>query len=137
MLRRAATLTIVIMAISTLFALDASALPLAAVKQQAAVESQLTLVSDGCGRGMRFSNHRQRCVQDFNSQPRVRVLRDECRRGWHFSSHRGACVPNERVIQVECRRGWHFSNSRQRCVENNPVRVLLNVLGGGHHHHRD
>ena len=110
---KTATLTVAIAAMSALFALDASALPLAAAKQQAAVESQLTLVRDGCGRGMRFSNHRQSCVEDFQSQPQIRVIR------------------------AECPHGWHFSNRERGCVRNNPVRVLLNALGGNDHNNNN
>ncbi len=112
------TFTIAIAAMSALFALDASALPLAAAKQQAAVESQLTLVRDGCGRGMRFSNHRDDCVVDRHSRSRR-----DFRSRHHF-------------VSDECRRGWRFSNSRQRCVQKNPVSILLNALSGNKHHNR-
>ncbi len=98
---KTATLTVAIAAMSALFALDASALPLAAAKQQAAVESQLTLVRDGCGRGMRFSNHREDCVVDIHSRSRREIrsrhhfASDECPRGWRFSNRRAKMRPRK------------------------------------------
>lgn len=48
-------------ALTALLTVGASALPLAPLKQPGA-ESNLILVRDGCGRGMRYSNSRDRCV---------------------------------------------------------------------------
>jgi len=94
---------------------EANAMPLApaknAITQSGAQDSDVTLVRDGCGRGMRFSNSRQRCVEDGG--PR----RDEPAR-----------VINRIINQSVgggagrrgdgCGRGMRFSNSRQRCVPN-------------------
>jgi hypothetical protein len=89
-------IAVAIGAIATLFAVAASAQPLAAVKSQPAVASKLTLVRDGCGRGRHFSDRLDRCVDDV----RVRIVspkelcrqrcyarREECnlRRGGYFN----------------------------------------------------
>jgi hypothetical protein len=84
--------------LSTLAITESAALPLAAAKTAAAVESDALLVRDGCGRGMRFSNRRQACVEDFNDGPQ------------RFEGGR-----DFRRVD-ECGRGMRFSNSRQRCV---------------------
>jgi hypothetical protein len=147
-------------AFAALFAFNASAMPLAPVNGQA-VANNLTLVADGCGRGMHFSKHRHACVQDepvviikrdcprgfhfsdrrgacVENEPVVIIKRD-CPRGFHFSERRGACVENERVIRVDCPRGTHFSERRQACVDNpSPAaQVLHAIIGGGHHDDRD
>lgn len=82
--------------LSGLSAPDANALPLALAKS-ADVEHVTVMVRDGCGRGMRFSNRRQTCVEAFDDR---REFRDEPRR----------------FVRDECGRGQRFSNSRQRCV---------------------
>lgn len=126
-------------AIGSLFVLpagDASAAPPAfansAIAQ--ATHSDLTLVRDGCGRGMRFSNRRQTCVEDFGGGG-PRVVEPGCPRGMRFSNSRGHCVemggggggdPGAAImngivnglIGNGCQQGWRFSNSRQRCVPN-------------------
>ena len=48
--------------------LGASASPLGLAKGTS-IESQLLEVRDGCGRGMRFSNRQQACVEDFDRGP--------------------------------------------------------------------
>lgn len=83
-------------AMTGLSAPDANALPLALAKS-ADVGQVTVMVRDGCGRGMRFSNSRQTCVEAFDDR---RQFRDEPRR----------------VFRDECGRGQRFSNSRQRCV---------------------
>jgi hypothetical protein len=74
--------------------IEASAAPLAsAAAQTVAPDSDVTLVRDGCGRGMRFSNRLQACVQDRGPPPRVVVVPAGCPRGYRFSNSRQACVP--------------------------------------------
>ena len=119
------------------FAIEANAAALmtkGAITQSATQDSDLLLVRDGCGRGMRFSNSRQRCVEDFGGGPRVEP---GCPRGMRFSNSRGRCVemgggvdPGAAVIQGiiggvlgagaprGCGRGMRWSNSRGRCVFN-------------------
>lgn len=113
---------------------DASAAPLAFAKGviSQAQDSDLVLIRDGCGRGMRFSNRRQTCVEDFNSGPRF--VEPGCPRGMRFSNSRGHCVPMGGVDpgaaivngvingliggggHPNCGPGFRFSNSRGRCV---------------------
>ena len=54
-------------AVGALVAFEAQALPLAAAKTMT-IESDVTLVRDGCGRGYRFSNRRQACVPEFDDR---------------------------------------------------------------------
>ena len=70
--------------------------------------SDLTLVRDGCGRGMRFSNSRQACVPQGGGgrvyvDPGAAIVqgiiggaieatRPGCPRGTRWSNRRGACV---------------------------------------------
>jgi hypothetical protein len=73
---------------------SAGALPAASVEGVAAIESNMLLVRDGCGRGMRFSNRLQACVEDFDrGPPRYYGERDY---------YRG---PPPRVIIPQCPRG--------------------------------
>lgn len=67
---KALALTIAIGAASVLVAADARALPLAPAQPAAATESGITLVRDGCGRGMRYSNRRGGCVPQYDRGPR-------------------------------------------------------------------
>ena len=68
------TLTAAFGAICVLAPLGASASPLGLAKGTG-IESQLLEVRDGCGRGMRFSNRRQACVEDFDG-PRERYIEE-------------------------------------------------------------
>ena len=94
-------------------------------------ETVLTLVRDGCGRGMRFSNRLQACVEAFGGGPRF--VEPGCPRGMRFSNSRQACVPagggvdpGTAIIQGiiggvvgaprGCGPGMRWSNSRQACV---------------------
>src|ERR1700759_2820055 len=62
---RSSIISAVIGAIATLmFAMGADALRLTVAKSQATAESNITLVRDGCGPGMRYSSGRQTCVED-------------------------------------------------------------------------
>jgi hypothetical protein len=96
---------------------DAVAAPLLAGAKPAAVESHTLLVRDGCGRGMRFSNSRQTCVEDFGEG---RGGYDEGPRGYgdrprgpgYGDGYRDA----PRVVVPDCGRGMRYSNSRQACV---------------------
>ena len=125
-----------------LMASDAGAVPLGlgkgAINELSAHESTVILVRDGCGRGMRFSNRRQMCVEDFDRGPRF--VAPGCPRGMRFSNSRGRCVPMHGQVDPGvaimqgiiggaiggavnsgrrgdgCGRGMRFSNSRQRCV---------------------
>jgi hypothetical protein len=93
---KAIMVAVAIGAMTTLFAGGASAQQLGVVKSQPAVESNMTLVRDDCGRGRHFSERRGRCVDDV----RVRIVspkelcrqrcyarREECnlRRGGYFN----------------------------------------------------
>jgi hypothetical protein len=102
-LRRAATvLGGILIAAATMSVADrAGASPLAAGKGMT-IDSQLLPVRDGCGPGMRFSNSRQSCVEDFDRGPQ----RFDDRREFRRDFRRGE----------DCGRGMRFSNSRQRCV---------------------
>jgi hypothetical protein len=84
----------------------ANAMPLSqsATVQSAFQDSDVTLVRDGCGRGMRWSHRRQSCVPAFDRGPVVVVppvvvprfvapIRPGCGRGWRWSNSRGRCVP--------------------------------------------
>lgn len=74
---------LVALAVAALPALigEAVALPLAPART-VEVESQTLLVRDGCGRGMRFSERRQACVEDFDGgPPRFEREDPEFRRG--------------------------------------------------------
>jgi hypothetical protein len=102
----------VTLAIGGLFvSAEAKASPLAAMKSaitEAAPES-VTLVRDGCGRGMRWSNRRQACVPQGGGyvDPGAAIVggiaagiagaviapRPRCGPGWRWSDRRGACVP--------------------------------------------
>ena len=107
----------------------AQAMPMAAIQVPAA-ETEPLLVRDGCGRGMRFSNSRQRCVPDgdggfrgdgdFRRGPPPRAFDDGFRRGpppraFDDGFRRG---PPPRAFESGCPRGQRFSNSRQACVWN-------------------
>jgi hypothetical protein len=65
-----------------------------AVVQSDVQDSDVILVRDGCGRGMRWSHRRQGCVEDFGGGPPPAVMvRPDCRPGWRWSNSRGTCVP--------------------------------------------
>lgn len=65
MIIKTLALTAALGALTTLTISDARAMPLAPATSFA-TDSDVTLVRDGCGRGMRFSNRRQACVPDYN-----------------------------------------------------------------------
>jgi hypothetical protein len=94
-----------------LLAGNAGAAPIAtatsAIAQSDAQDSDVTLVRDGCGRGMRFSNRRQGCVPDGGGgvvyvDPGAAVVQGiiggvvgaprGCPRGMRWSNGRGTCV---------------------------------------------
>jgi hypothetical protein len=85
---------------STLFVANAGALPLAQDKFATAAETDVTLVADGCGRGMRYSRSRGRCVRQGDSDPVRGIIKEivrpgrDCGRGFHYSERRGRCVRN-------------------------------------------
>jgi hypothetical protein len=60
---KAIAFTLAAGALGLAFAGSASALPLAPVAQAASETSDIQLVRDGCGRGLRYSNRRDRCVR--------------------------------------------------------------------------
>lgn len=102
--------------LSALVSSDAVAAPLAVAKP-AAVESHTLLVRDGCGRGMRFSNSRQACVEDFGEGrgdygEGPRGYGDRPRGPGYGDGYRDA----PRVMVPDCGRGMRYSNSRQACV---------------------
>ena len=88
---------------------DANAAPLTFAKGVIAQvqDSNLTLVRDGCGRGMRFSNRRQACVPQGGGgvDPGAAIVHGIIQ-GVVGSGGRGDGCP----------RGMRFSNSRQACV---------------------
>jgi hypothetical protein len=100
-------LTAAVGALGALVAFDAGAMPFAPAADGLAAGDTM-LVRDGCGRGLRWSERRQRCVPD---EDRVRV----CPRGFRWSERRERCVPEARVLD-DCPPGFRFSESRQRCV---------------------
>src|SRR5262245_13104113 len=108
------------LAISTMALLpsgSAGALPLAPAASSG-VEPEVLLVRDGCGRGMRWSNRMQACVQDFGPGPRyyddspdtyVRPV----------NPPRVVVVPPRMVVPprvVTCPPGQRWSNGRGTCV---------------------
>jgi hypothetical protein len=125
-----AAVIIAIGAAAVLLAGRAEALPLshagAAALQHSAQETDVTLVRDGCGRGMRFSNSRGGCVQDFNGGPRVVVVPHGCGPGFRFSNSRQACVPMGRGGQVD-------EGAAAVAIGVG----VLNALAGGNNQHRN
>ena len=103
----AIALMVAIGGLSVMLAGGASAAPLglanSAIAQSIVQDSDLTLVRDGCGRGMRYSNRRQACVPDFDRGPPVVVVP-------RFVE------PPVRFVPRGCPPGSRWSNSRGRCV---------------------
>jgi hypothetical protein len=93
-------------------ATDAGAMPLPGASSSL-VQSETVLVRDGCGRGMRFSNRRQECVEDFDDGPPPRVMDD--RRDYRRDDRREYRRDEAPVVR-ECGRGMRWSNSRGQCV---------------------
>ena len=102
-----ASLAVMIALGATLLAGNASAAPIApatsAIAQcGTAQDSDVTLVRDGCGRGMRFSTRRQGCVPEGNVDPGAAIVNGiiggvvgvprGCPRGMRWSNGRGRCV---------------------------------------------
>lgn len=98
-----------------LLANNAHALPLVggATAIQGAQDSDVTLVRDGCGRGMRFSNNRGRCVRDGDGR-----RGDQVDRQINRMINRAIGGGSARHHDRDCGRGFHFSNRRGRCVRN-------------------
>jgi hypothetical protein len=99
---KATTFAVALGAIAMLFAIDAGALPLAAVKSQATIESNTKLVRDDCGQGRHFSERRDKCVDDDeDGGDRVRV----------HKSRKERCRDRCQDIRAECnaRRGGFFN----------------------------
>ena len=94
--------------LSALVAFEAGAMPFAPAQNGFTADDTM-LVRDGCGRGMRFSERRGRCVPDDDRDARV------CPRGFRWSERRDRCVPDE-VVREACPPGFRFSESRQACV---------------------
>jgi len=62
-------------------------------------DSDVTLVRDGCGRGMRYSERRGRCVEQRDADPIRPFIRElvrpiGCSPGYRWSERRERCVPN-------------------------------------------
>jgi len=92
---------------------DANAAPLTFAKGAIAQvqDGNLTLVRDGCGRGMRFSNRRQACVpQGGGGVDPGAVIMQGVIQGLVGSGGGGVRRGDG------CPRGMRFSNSRQACV---------------------
>lgn len=96
-------LTAAVGIMSALFVADASAMPLAQGKQTIE-DSDTTLVADGCGRGMRYSNSRGRCVPQRDADPIAPIIREIIRPRQEYRSRQ------------DCGWGFRFSESRGRCV---------------------
>ena len=111
---RSLALAVAIGSMALLTSGNAGALPVGLVESTAGVEANLLLVRDGCGRGMRFSNRLQACVEDF----------DGGRRGppppppyyYGGGDYRRPPPPPPRIFIPACPPGQRFSNSRQACV---------------------
>jgi hypothetical protein len=97
--------------LAALLAVDAGAMPLAPGLHNLG-SGDITLVRDGCGPGLRWSNSRQRCVPDDGG---AGFAPPGCPPGFRFSESRGRCVPFERARPL-CPPGTRFSEYRQRCV---------------------
>jgi hypothetical protein len=106
-MRRMLVMTAAVGVLSAFVAFDAGAMPFFPV--QGFTADDTVLVRDGCGRGMRFSERRGRCVPDEDREARV------CPRGFRWSERRERCVPDE-VVREACPPGFRFSESRQTCV---------------------
>jgi len=110
----------------------------AAISEQATQDS-VVLVRDGCGPGMRFSNSRQACVEDFGGGPPryvepPRYVAPGCPPGTRFSERMQTCVEMRQVdpgaaivngiingaigaaVPPGCGPGMRWSNGRGRCV---------------------
>jgi hypothetical protein len=103
---KATTLAVAIGAIAMLFAFDAGALPLAAVKSQANVESNTTLVRDDCGRDRHFSERQNKCVDNDEDNDRDRGGRRHAGK-----SRKELCRQRCLDIREDCnaRRGGFFN----------------------------
>ncbi|MDB5653495.1 MAG: hypothetical protein JWQ94_1108 [Tardiphaga sp.] len=86
----------------------------------AVMESPLLQVRDGCGQGMRYSERREGCVEDFDRGPPGydrgpppppfdRRPPPEYGRGPDYRDQRGPEMP-------DCGRGMRYSNRLQGCV---------------------
>ncbi|ABD06692.1 hypothetical protein RPB_1984 [Rhodopseudomonas palustris HaA2] len=68
--------------------------------------SDVVQVRDGCGPGMRFSERRQACVEDFDRAPPPR----------YYEERRYVPPPPPPRRYVDCGPGKRFSERRQACV---------------------
>jgi hypothetical protein len=98
---------------------NAGALPGPPAESAAAVESNLLLVRDGCGRGFRWSNRRQACVEDFQGPPVY--VRPAPPPPVYYRPAPPPPVyvrpaPPPPIYRPACPPGMRFSNSRQACV---------------------
>lgn len=120
-LRLLALVAIVLSGAVTLPANDSSAAPMSAATI-GATQPQVLQVRDGCGRGLRFSERRGACVEDFDDAPGYDrgPPRDYDRRPPPVVYDRRPPAPEyyrERgPVAPDCGRGMRFSNSRQACV---------------------
>ncbi|MBI5129605.1 MAG: hypothetical protein HZA66_09195 [Rhodopseudomonas palustris] len=103
--RIAARLTFLI-ALATLFApMQAGAQSMLGARPIAGA-GDIIQVRDGCGPGMRFSERRQACVEDFDRGPPPR----------YYEERRYAPPPPPPRRYVDCGPGKRFSERRQACV---------------------
>ena len=141
---KTASLTIVIGAIAALFALPASALPLAPLAQPADAANILTLVADGCGPGnVRFEGECYRRAEegDVRSRKRSRSRSDDDDEDHPRRHSRNRDDDRDRAGRGddECPKGFRFSNSRQKCVrKTDPTIKAINKLlfGNGNNRHQ-
>jgi hypothetical protein len=87
---------------SVLLMADVNALPLAQGKIAIEQSSDVTVVRDGCGRGMRYSRSRGRCVLERDADPVRPIVRELLRPG--------------RDAMPGCGRGFRWSERARRCV---------------------
>jgi hypothetical protein len=106
-MRRMLVMTAAVGVLCALVAFEVSAMPFSPLQDGFGADTMV--VRDGCGRGMRFSERRGRCVPDEDRDARV------CPRGSRWSDRRERCVPDE-VVREACPPGFRFSESRQACV---------------------
>jgi hypothetical protein len=98
---KATVLAIAIGTVAMFFAFGAGALPLTPVKSQPVVESNMTLVRDGCGRGYYYSERWGGCVE----------ARDYDRGYYRREYSEASCKHDCRERRADCnfRRGGYFN----------------------------
>lgn len=147
MVHRSAFSNMRLLAVGALTLVGAAAMSLASDAQAgplplgkgATIASHVVQVRDGCGPGMRYSDRRDACVEDFDGGPRGYDDRGPPpppmydRRPPPPEYDRRPPPPpayyrSEPRPMPDCGRGMRFSNSRQACV---PVDDVVDNRGNG------